>query len=101
MKTLKYSEIHLLAAVWNIYAVYARILEILDQNKYKKIAGCNGLTLNWINFSKIEKYLYVHTYTQYSIIAMGGNKSKYWLKKMVFKSVKFTNKLVIAFIWQK
>ena len=40
MKTLKYSEIHLLAAVWYIYAC---ILQILDQNSKKNFAGCNGL----------------------------------------------------------
>ena len=39
MTTLKYSEIHLLAAAWYMYA---RILEILDQNLKKILPAVMG-----------------------------------------------------------
>ena len=59
MQTLKYSEIHLLAAVWNIYAVYARILEILDQKKKKNLPAVMGIKLNKFQ----QKYLYILTHS--------------------------------------
>ena len=70
MKTLKYCKIHLLAAVWYMYA---RILEIWDQNSKKIFAGCNGLRVTSTFFSVKKK-------TQAPTVCVGQNNSKNQLK---------------------